>query len=267
MARISGVEPIAGLGRTVEVSAAPGGDWSAARTGVAGALATLVLAPDPAAVRQARAFVQARCQAAGVDQNACDTAVLLTSETVTNAFVHGRSEARLALTIAAACVMVEVGDDNARHPQAAEQDPDALDGRGLAVVDRLAAGWGVRDDRYGKVVWFVVPAVPVAPAVASVPAVRRPAGCGSSTATGRTGKRSERLAALTEELRRHAPAPVSGPCLARLLGVNERTVERDIAALRESGLPLHSAVGRYGGHALLAPFGGPPLPPPTSVIM
>jgi len=145
---------------------------------VAGALATLVLAPDPAAVRQARAFVQARCQAAGVDPDACDTAV-----------------------------------------------------------------------------------VPV------VPAVSRPAGCGSSTAAGRTGKRSERLAALTEELRRHAPAPVSGPCLARLLGVNERTVERDIAALRKSGLPLRSAVGRYGGHALLAPFGGPALPPPTSVIM
>jgi len=231
-----------------------------ARTGAP--LATLVLAPDPAAVRRARVFVESRCQAAGVDPDACDTVVLLTSETVTNAFVHGRSEARLALTIAAACVMVEVGDDNSGHPQPAEQDPDALDGRGLAVVDRLAAGWGVRDDRYGKVVWFVVaPVVPVAPAVS------RPAGCGSSTATGRTGKRSERLAALTEELRRHAPAPVSGPCLARLLGVNERTVERDIAALRKSGLPLHSAVGRYGGHALLAPFGGPALPPPTSVIM
>ncbi len=231
-----------------------------ARTGAP--LATLVLPPDPAAVRRARVFVESRCQAAGVDPDACDTVVLLTSETVTNAFVHGRSEARLALTIAAACVMVEVGDDNSGHPQAAEQDPDALDGRGLAVVDRLAAGWGVRDDRYGKVVWFVVD-----PAVASVPAVSRPAGCGSSTAAGRTGKRSERLAALTEELRRHAPAPVSGPCLARLLGVNERTVERDIAALRKSGLPLYSAVGRYGGHALLAPFGGPALPPPTSVIM
>lgn len=35
-----------------------------------------------------------------------------------------------------------------------EQDPDALDGRGLTIVDLLSSRWGVRDDRYGKTVWF-----------------------------------------------------------------------------------------------------------------
>ncbi len=95
------------------------------------------------------------CDAAGVDGDTCETVVLLTSETVTNAFTHGRSEARLAVTATASGVLSEVGDDNSRHPQPAEQDVDALDGRGMAILDiMLAARWGVRDDRYGKILWF-----------------------------------------------------------------------------------------------------------------
>lgn len=119
-------------------------------------ITTLVVEPDPAAVRQARAFVRSLCRAAGIDQEACENAVLLTSETVTNAFTHGRSEARIAVTIGDRAILVEVGDDNSRHPQRVEQDADALDGRGLAIMDILAGSWGVRDDRYGKVVWFEI---------------------------------------------------------------------------------------------------------------
>lgn len=119
-------------------------------------ITTLVVEPDPAAVRQARAFVRSLCRAAGIDQDTCENAVLLTSETVTNAFTHGRSEARIAVTIGARAIRIEVGDDNSRHPQRVEQDADALDGRGLAIMDILAGRWGVRDDRYGKVVWFEV---------------------------------------------------------------------------------------------------------------
>jgi len=122
------------------------------------AAATLVLAPAPAAVRQARAFVQTCCRSAGIHDDARETAVLLTSETVTNAFTHGRSEARLTVTIGLERICVEVGDDNSRHPRRAAQDPDALDGRGLTILDMLAAGWGVRDDAYGKIVWFEIDA-------------------------------------------------------------------------------------------------------------
>ena len=118
--------------------------------------AALVLAPDPAAVARARAFVHDQCRAGRVDGELCDVAVLLTSEAVTNAFTHGRSEARLAVTTSREAVRVEVGDDNSRHPHLVEQDGDALDGRGLAIIATLAAGWGVRDDPYGKVVWFEV---------------------------------------------------------------------------------------------------------------
>jgi anti-sigma regulatory factor (Ser/Thr protein kinase) len=118
----------------------------------------LVLAQDLAAVSTARRFVKAHCQAAGYDEDTCDTAVLLTSETVTNAFIHGRSEARIRVDPRPGRLLVEVADDNSRHPRPAGQDDDALDGRGLAIVGLLAARWGVVDDTYGKTVWFEVEA-------------------------------------------------------------------------------------------------------------
>ena len=107
---------------------------------------------------------QAGLQAAGTDQVTCDAAVLLTSETVTNAFVHGRSEARLDVAAGPESVHVEVGDDNSRHPTGQPRDEDALDGRGLEIVRMLAARWGVRDEPFGKVVWFEVRARPPRPA-------------------------------------------------------------------------------------------------------
>lgn len=117
----------------------------------------LVLEPDLANVAVARDFVRRRCRALEMDPDACDAAVLLTSETVTNAFTHGRSEARIRLSRLPDALLVEVADDNSRHPQRQEDDPDALDGRGLSIVELLAARWGVRDDPYGKTVWFEVP--------------------------------------------------------------------------------------------------------------
>jgi anti-sigma regulatory factor (Ser/Thr protein kinase) len=115
-----------------------------------------VLAPDPVAVRQARRLVREACRAAGVDDDTCDSVVLLASETVTNAFTHGRSEARPQIDADPGVVVVQVGDDNSRHPVLADRDADALDGRGLEIVQLVAARWGVHDDNFGKTVWFEV---------------------------------------------------------------------------------------------------------------
>lgn len=117
---------------------------------------TLVLGPDPGCVGAARAFTRSHCVAAQVCEQACDDAVLLTSEVVTNALTHGRSEARLVVTVGRDAVTVEVGDDNSRHPQMVVQDLQALDGRGMSILDALAARWGVREDALGKVVWFQI---------------------------------------------------------------------------------------------------------------
>lgn len=119
-------------------------------------MALLVLDPDPAAVRRARRFVSEQCEAASVPEDPRDTAVLLASELVTNAFSHGRSEARLEVRVIDGVVRIEVGDDNSRHPLEQNEDSDALDGRGLAILAALSQAWGVRDEAMGKVVWFDV---------------------------------------------------------------------------------------------------------------
>ena len=118
--------------------------------------AALTLQPDPSAVRRARALVRTVCADAQLADDVVDSAVLLTSEAVTNAFLHGRSEARVCVVADARHARVEVSDDNSRHPRRTRPDADALDGRGLALMDSLAWRWGVRDDRYGKTVWFEV---------------------------------------------------------------------------------------------------------------
>lgn len=89
-----------------------------------------------------------------------DTVVLLTSETVTNAFLHGRSEARITVIPRGDGLLVEVGDDDPRGPQQPEQRPGAVSGRGLLILEALADHWGVTDDGTGKVVWFEVCRIP-----------------------------------------------------------------------------------------------------------
>jgi anti-sigma regulatory factor (Ser/Thr protein kinase) len=116
--------------------------------------ARLDLEQHPAAVRRARRFVHDQCHAAGVNDGTSETAVLLTSEIVTNAILHGRSVARLTLMTTGDRLRIEVGDDNSRLPQPAEPDREALNGRGLAIVDTLAASWGSSQRGEGKVVWF-----------------------------------------------------------------------------------------------------------------
>jgi len=132
-------------GNTDLVTAPPTASWP---------VKTLVLQPDPRSVRAARVFIQTHC-AAQLASDTCDTAVLLTSEVVTNALLHGRSQVRLAVRIDQTGLTVEVGDDNSQHPPGTTTaDPGALGGRGLSILASLATCWGVRDEPLGKIVWF-----------------------------------------------------------------------------------------------------------------
>ena len=115
-----------------------------------------VLSADAQASRQARTLTKDVCRRANVDEELCDTAVLLTSELVTNATSHGRSAPRITLRAGPDRVRVEVGDDNSRFPVVVPDDPDALDGRGMALVQSCADEWGVTPEPGGKVVWFEI---------------------------------------------------------------------------------------------------------------
>ncbi|MER7503513.1 helix-turn-helix transcriptional regulator [Nonomuraea pusilla] len=71
--------------------------------------------------------------------------------------------------------------------------------------------------------------------------------------------RTDRLYALVEDLRAIAPRRRSASELARRFEVSVRTIERDIAALQESGVPIYSEPGRAGGYAIDKNVSLPPL--------
>jgi predicted DNA-binding transcriptional regulator YafY len=62
--------------------------------------------------------------------------------------------------------------------------------------------------------------------------------------------RTDRLYALVEELRAVAPRPRSARWLAGRFEVSVRTIERDISALQQSGVPIWAEPGRTGGYCL-----------------
>lgn len=72
--------------------------------------------------------------------------------------------------------------------------------------------------------------------------------------------RTDRLYALVEELRAVAPRPRSAAWLAGRFEVSSRTIERDLSALQQAGVPIWAQNGRRGGYAIdashtLAPLG------------
>ncbi|MFJ3531051.1 MULTISPECIES: YafY family protein [unclassified Streptomyces] len=62
--------------------------------------------------------------------------------------------------------------------------------------------------------------------------------------------RTDRLYALVEELRAVSPRPRSARWLADRFEVSSRTIERDISALLQAGVPVWAEPGRTGGYCL-----------------
>ena len=71
--------------------------------------------------------------------------------------------------------------------------------------------------------------------------------------------RTDRLYALVDELRAAAPGRRTARQLAARHEVSVRTIERDIAALQQSGVPIHADAGRTGGYAIDRRMSLPPL--------
>jgi len=132
-------------------------------------LVTLPPAPDSA--RQARRFVGEVLTTAGVDSDRRDTAVLLTSELVTNGIVHALTDLQVTVEATSSWVRVEVVDGNPNLPQRRDYDDEAMTGRGLEMLELLADELGVQplaDE--GKRVWFRLGAAPAEPAAEPVAA-------------------------------------------------------------------------------------------------
>jgi predicted DNA-binding transcriptional regulator YafY len=71
--------------------------------------------------------------------------------------------------------------------------------------------------------------------------------------------RTDRLYALVEELRARAPRVVRAVDAARRFEVSTRTIERDLLALQEAGVPIWAQPGPGGGYGLDADTTLPPL--------
>ncbi|KLJ04004.1 ATP-binding protein [Streptomyces albidoflavus] len=100
------------------------------------------------------------CQALGawaLDALA-DDACLVAGEMVANACRHTQSPViRVSVTrLDGPGVEIAVTDRSRALPIRKTSRPDALDGRGLVLVDAVAARWGADPKRWGKRVWAEV---------------------------------------------------------------------------------------------------------------
>lgn len=127
---------------------------------------SLVFPPDPVWVRSAREAVRALLRSARRD-DLTDTALLLTSEAVTNAVkaCHD-SGCSVPVTLSAEWTRADTADtlrvlvhDSAPGmPAGRSAERGDESGRGLALIGDCATDWGVRptDAGPGKSVWFTL---------------------------------------------------------------------------------------------------------------
>ncbi|MFF3253880.1 ATP-binding protein [Actinacidiphila glaucinigra] len=115
--------------------------------------------PFPKTVYIARRQVGRVLAGWDVPEGAMDTAVLITSELVTNAIRHcdTRHLVHVHVSDDGAQLLLEVSDPSRQHPRPVIASSDAESGRGLMLVRAAAADFGVRDrDPVGKTVWATI---------------------------------------------------------------------------------------------------------------
>ncbi|MEV0389110.1 ATP-binding protein [Nonomuraea sp. NPDC050643] len=90
-------------------------------------------------------------------QGRYEDVLLVVSELVTNALVHGDGSPALRLRGTPARIRIEVSDSGTELPE--PREPGPASGWGLHVVRLLSAGWGISPSESGKVVWCELAAV------------------------------------------------------------------------------------------------------------
>lgn len=126
---------------------------------------TVVLPAAASSAGQGRRFVVVTLERWGI--SACaDLVVLLVSELVANVALHARSEAVVSLVLSGGTLRVQVCDHSPQLPVRRHYGLASSTGRGLLMLETLAAEWGVEPNADGKCVWFVVQTTPAAAGLA-----------------------------------------------------------------------------------------------------
>lgn len=122
----------------------------------------LDLEADPRAASTARRWVRGLLHEVGRDELA-ETTELATSELVTNAMLHARTDISVVVDVDGVDVVVEIRDGSSLPPTPAGEEPRDPDldtvpsvGNGLLILGAVTRCWGVRQEPgAGKAVWFV----------------------------------------------------------------------------------------------------------------
>jgi anti-sigma regulatory factor (Ser/Thr protein kinase) len=107
----------------------------------------------PQAVGHARRFARRTLRSWGVTVD-YDAALLVVSELVTNALVHTDGKVRMDLTLVNNRLRIAIADASPRSPvRPTSIGWEATGGRGILLVEALAATWGTLPVSGGKQVW------------------------------------------------------------------------------------------------------------------
>jgi anti-sigma regulatory factor (Ser/Thr protein kinase) len=130
-------------------------------------LGSLDIVARPAEVAPARHWL---CKLLGGEHaTIMDDVVLMACEAITNSICHSDSgiqrekdepgRVTLLVLVSESTMRVEVIDAGSRRnaPEMAGDDPDAVNGRGLHLIDVLSEGrWGTYAHEEGRTVWFEI---------------------------------------------------------------------------------------------------------------
>ncbi|HET8583211.1 MAG TPA: ATP-binding protein [Jatrophihabitans sp.] len=124
-------------------------------------LGALAVRHDAASAALVRRSISDDLTARGIDPDSVDDVVLVASELVGNAVLHGAAIAGDGLDVdwdvEPDAVVVRVRDGSTTPPRRRPLNAAAGGGRGLAIVGALARDWGVQPTAHGKQVWARVP--------------------------------------------------------------------------------------------------------------
>lgn len=122
-----------------------------------GSACSIRLPATPSTARKAREFVARTCARWSLAPETVESALLLVSELVTNAVRYGRGIVTVTAEQSSTSLLrVSVHDEDTTSVPT-RRASELLDegGRGLLLVDLLAARWGVEPHPFvGKDVWF-----------------------------------------------------------------------------------------------------------------